>query len=1531
MSDWSAVAAPQASSASAGDDVSTGVVAFSLSKSNSVAGKRRGRPSQLKQVLAESFPHIVAQQHGGQIVQASAGVRALPARVAVERVRVADDCSREWPLVKRGRIACDQRLMQPLLAAADRAMNCEPSELDALVGQLGSFYFNTEEFHLGSWGYDAKIVQMLHALSRSLVHSFSSDARLWCMEFATYDETPLKVSLKDVAPVMPSLEMSDDHESVDVAHAKVVKGVSSQAVIAKILQSHSAVSYMLKTVTGLIAFTMNLVLPLQSMQRTTGQVLQNCLARTSCLSMEAEQFGVKVRSVSCDAAGYNDKAEALLQAARSSWHTNIFHCSIHGIAEIHSKSFEGLFPECVTGMLRTALALRMQHTFASFRRAVVDVLTCMPLKIIDAIIPEDVVSYKLQMLAIYFQHSHAGLDIAVALCMAFNGNWQNTNSLEFYWNSKLGPCPGESVIKRNMISTALSCLLKKKPSVWPRHRWTGFRASLRDLGLFFCIHHIMDACFKRFLHLLQHANTKPVVSHGHVALDNVCGNPLMLEGGGGDMSGPDPGGVPIGLANIEAVNPGADDGDGSGGFTAAANAKDRQVATEWLGSNPWQYVLLISIALQPLDDLLCKHFELSSWDYEKQQRCQAMKDILEGTTPSRQYRLSIAADMDFEKDFYVQLEGLYYDKKTWLLIPEVAHHFHFRAACFKLLSRLGCCVEAALCSNHRKWPYKLWKLLRHPELVDELAAEPSCIKDSYSKAIQDKFGGFSSELVLAALRLHAAEQKVDNNKVEALNASIRRHVKLGSCQTWTIALKQLSAQWMIQCMRTNCRKDVSSKKRKWVMKKVKAGKARKKHVGGGSWRAFIRQATLGMVGRPNIQAIAHQYWEAKQNEFAGVLERDGARATLLAKLRRSKLGRKCVVKTSKQLRLQRQMLLSQSFYSDHKTVQVDKLVTSIVDRHGAHSLDVDSARALARACMREASKELANAAKQVDATMELYKERVGNNKVKLVKEQVPGLSHVPLLCVPHAGFNAFEVQTDSVKEQALQAVAWMSGNQSCNLGPALDAIWEHGHHTVQETTLDCNTFGEAGAATAADCANDGACFGAGICLCSESGKKLHRLKNKFLRAFKDTFHTIEQKLLVDKAGVVVCFTNTSLVDAVTWADHGYTTNYYYHIGHISWSPYRLTLHEVHECLAADELSSDHHVYVQVNRPLSSCLVYHEATNTYWSEYQALQRLGLDFTWQVSFFTLVETLTPIAALEPHTIAITKHPGPSSQLWPITRTRAGHGGLAVAPLVGWGAVAAGRSLPLAHDIEMAEDAHVEVDEAVENLPEMPTDISLGGVDDVSTRALAECLEGAFPELAPEPLPMLHEVPMSDVGDSDPDVAIPEPEFVPVAIGRRQEDEVIVDPLVTGRASGSTTMLLVTGPKLPAEAQILWGGGRIAFHVSKDAFECTCANPAHNFGGRKCVLTRTCKSKKSDASGRPLGGRPLGFLMAWLKASHTGTREDHWNKSKWKLWTPAYRLECRNELAALPGGTELLSLERERAGEEPVEPTGLIGLLT
>lgn len=114
----------------------------------------------------------------------------------------------------------------------------------------------------------------------------------------------------------------------------------------------------------------------------------------------------------------------------------------------------------------------------------------------------------------------------------------------------------------------------------------------------------------------------------------------------------------------------------------------------------------------------------------------------------------------------------------------------------------------------------------------------------------------------------------------------------------------------------------------------------------------------------------------------------------------------------------------------------------------------------------------------------------------------------------------------------------------------------------------------------------------------------------------------------------------------------------------------------------------------------------------------------------------------------------------------------------------------------------------------------------------------------------------------------------------------------------------------------------GGSISFYRSKGAFEAVCLNPDHG----RCVVTRTAKSKGLDSDGRRVGGRPVGFLAAWLAAGETtGSKAEHWGQLHQPL---ERRVELRRLVGETPDGRFLLSFEREPEAGEPAEPRTLSG---
>ena len=123
------------------------------------------------------------------------------------------------------------------------------------------------------------------------------------------------------------------------------------------------------------------------------------------------------------------------------------------------------------------------------------------------------------------------------------------------------------------------------------------------------------------------------------------------------------------------------------------------------------------------------------------------------------------------------------------------------------------------------------------------------------------------------------------------------------------------------------------------------------------------------------------------------------------------------------------------------------------------------------------------------------------------------------------------------------------------------------------------------------------------------------------------------------------------------------------------------------------------------------------------------------------------------------------------------------------------------------------------------------------------------------------------------------------------------------------------------------MVFPAGKISFYDSKNTFEAICRNPKHG----KCVLSRTRNAAKSkDPNAVPKGGRPLGFLGAWLLQAHCETKAEHWSYANLRPSREA-RGGARNFIKKAHNGMDLLSKERPQKTElEDSEPETLEGYI-
>eukprot|EP00971_Amphidinium_carterae_P097983 1938607-Amphidinium_carterae.2 len=230
---------------------------------------------------------------------------------------------------------------------------------------------------------------------------------------------------------------------------------------------------------------------------------------------------------------------------------------------------------------------------------------------------------------------------------------------------------------------------------------------------------------------------------------------------------------------------------------AALNARDRRMAHEWLQTSPTFVLVLMMVALLPLDRLLHKLFQLGSEAWERKQVAEACRSHNTTGQAARNYRLVLAANREVEGEFTTDLKDKYFSKGYWDIFPTCHYELVFQHKAFKLLARVGAVIHLGMV-EHQTYPTKLFLVLADRSWGTVLAKDKDCIKDKYTLSLQSMCSTLDSDEIVAALTLHAASQKLDIANIEARHASVRRQIQTRSQQTWTASLAQISGEWLLQ-------------------------------------------------------------------------------------------------------------------------------------------------------------------------------------------------------------------------------------------------------------------------------------------------------------------------------------------------------------------------------------------------------------------------------------------------------------------------------------------------------------------------------------------------------------------------------------------------------------------------------------------------------------------------------------------------------------------------------------------------------------
>ena len=821
---------------------------FELPRPGQRSAVRRGRPRKIFQgssasteVSAEE-PQRQQEAHPAPAARAPSNEAAGSAARPPAFPRQCPQVPPKTPLLQRSSegAAVDSALTQCLLAAYQASL--EPGcRLDDKVVELAEKYMNPA-YHLSSqivmqeqMDLEAKaIIQRLHrlacslwlqqradraSLERGLVHYLPPSSLVFYGDFCSYDETPMLTSVR-----LPHSSSSDTQPRprIDIAappHVAALDalsgGVPTPAIATKtkLLQVRSGFSMLVKLEASSGAerapFHCYIVgetaCPLQGMTRNNADTLLECLHRLQANTQAAASFPLKLRGVVLDEAKANLAAEQmLLQHRDPSWCPLTLPCDTHKASRCHSKSFDTLMPQDVSGLVRTALSLREGGKMALFRAALGREVR-ERLVILRGEASLDAQHHREHVLNLFVSTGPHALWRRVLLLQVANGDWRNAGVIEHYVPSCVDHFDEETIcatVERSLVAA----LANGQPPVWPRHRWTGSDEAVDVLGIMFALHDLFHHVYARFLAMVGGRRQGEQEDEDRA------------------VSGTQPEGPPPPPENMAASTipedsdpallpnrpPVADTSEPQPEPNSAEqNAKQRQQAWSWISSDPLSRLVLMRITLFPLSTLIQQQLELGSHDYEQKERAKMAVAMSQGDSrvQARDYPLGVAAMGTLEAKFHDSLNQLWQHSPLWSLIPPKKRTVQTRALAFRLLSRAAASVHHLLSESHQTCPVRLYKLLADPDLAPTLAEQPPCVKDSWTQALQKQYPRFSEPEFMNILIGLGCSLRTDISSIEAKHASIRRQLTSKSIQTWRLGLSQASSEWILQ----GCRRKGTSK------------------------------------------------------------------------------------------------------------------------------------------------------------------------------------------------------------------------------------------------------------------------------------------------------------------------------------------------------------------------------------------------------------------------------------------------------------------------------------------------------------------------------------------------------------------------------------------------------------------------------------------------------------------------------------------------------------------------------------------------
>ena len=1074
-------------------------------------------------------------------------------------------------------------------------------------------------------------------------------------EWARYDETPMPLKMRNCFQAILGDALSHETAMEVIYKQRALPDsvqVQTSTASKKLLQCEEGFGFIVHIAGKEFVCICRSPSPLQVLESEKAPVLTEAIIRSSGTSRWASLLDYKSRTACVDGHASNFKSERTLQAVRKGWLHSVLACEDHLVAGLIKDSIYSTFPAEVKGLLWTALATKHGEHIQLFRECLYQEVV----ETLDIVVgppTPSAVAYRKQMLDLYF--TSAGIEALVWANALPNGDWRDIKNVFFHCSPDMHDLALTNkpllahYFALGMLKAFLPCILKMAA----RHHWTGFDVAVDQQGGMEACHGLFSRTTRRFLETFEKgkpARRSTANSSGTIVAAVFANQPLPIQDYGlvEDAECNDPAAAPA--ANATAHVEKATDVD-----WVKENIQRRSEMQDFWITCPLGRLNVIRLFYEPARVLMKFKLETGGMRWELRQRAKVAKAVQQCLPADgvRDYRILLAAGNLAEDKCYQRIRHLLTSEEPWGIIMEATNMMTVagRALAFLVGSKEGASVEE-LRRKHQQFPYRTFLVFKSPEIAEDIVREVrqhlECAGGMIDEWTLDFVRRFPTADALrgpqarSILLLRMLMLFIENGAIESLHAWVRRLIVVLSAHTHPSRFTDVNASWMFGRQRnmvvkgkfarlfttpsTIRRPQQRSSKRLGIVKQGNVVKQRRKgkQGGGGAFRCWVRQKLWKCATRtafkPHMKAITKEYWELPP-EAKARLQAIGRIATHAHKFKPDGSRSSSFGPRSAEIDRAREKEFRDALQNRCLAVE-DALNESEAVQEIASGEISDALRAARMASRSRSSARIAHLRADLDI-IERFDAGEGARALRSWSDTEFSELFTDVAVLPSEGSVVFELAHSTRIEKQDQAIeAWVShltshiGGPSGGIRAHLEFAWEYFNAAIMEKDV-------MGAYPDIPPPNS-KCHDAGLCLCTECGRRLSLLREEMLtrcvksRALPHTQGRQDLKAgqwLLQLQGYEVCSEDAPVV--LELSAERMRSEFLLHIALQVLSPWRSTYQLLER--AAQPFSE---------APASDQRMYTKTSAVFEPEFRCLNRLDKSLIWTGAIWKLEMSLRPI---------------------------------------------------------------------------------------------------------------------------------------------------------------------------------------------------------------------------------------------------------------------------------------------------------------